>query len=76
MITSEINSTDHKSTSACLFPDEGFREVIRKLVESEREYKRPSDVEAEFSRYYGFNKSVFIVFGAWNPLDPANTKTF
>ena len=47
MIMFEINSTDHKSISACIFSDEGFREEICELVESERDNER---VAAEFLR--------------------------
>ena len=45
---SKINPTDHKSITASHFPDENFREAVRELVES------ISNVEAEFSRDYGF----------------------
>ena len=33
---SEINSTIHKKNIARLFPDEGFREAVCKMVESKR----------------------------------------
>ena len=45
---SKLNPTDHKSITASHFPDENFREAVRELVES------ISNVEAEFSRDYGF----------------------
>ena len=47
---SKLNPTDHKSITASHFPDENFREAVRELVESER----IGNVEAEFSRDYGF----------------------
>ena len=46
---SEINSTDHKSISASIFPDEGFRQSVCELVKFERDNKW---VEAEFSRFF------------------------
>ena len=45
VIMSKINPTDHKSITARLFPDEGFRKAFSELVESERD----SDVEAKLS---------------------------
>ena len=55
---SEINPTDHKSISAPLFPNEGFREAVRELVGSERDNKR---VEAEFSRFMDLTNRVHHV---------------
>ena len=36
---SEINTTDHKSISACIFPDVGFCQAVCELVESEKDNK-------------------------------------
>ena len=66
---SEINPTDHKSISAPLFPNEGFREAVRELVGSERDNKR---VEAEFSRFMDLTNRVHHV----RCMDPVNTKDF
>ena len=46
---SEINSTDHKSISARIFSDQGFRQSVCELVKSERDNQW---VEAKFSRFF------------------------